>query len=150
MELIDKCYEALFWVVLVALAVCVVVALVYIFRSKLTVDRIIGINLIGTMKALGADNRFVRRIFLTQAAMLIGKGVLWGNIVGLGLAALQYFCHLIPLDATTYYVEYVPIAFAWGWLILLNIVTIAISLSILLLPSMIITKISPAKVMHFE
>ncbi|MBQ6973792.1 MAG: MrpF/PhaF family protein [Oscillospiraceae bacterium] len=48
MELIDKCYEALFWVVLVALAVCVVVALVYIFRSKLTVDRIIGINLIGT------------------------------------------------------------------------------------------------------
>ena len=48
MELIDKCYEALFWVVLAALAVCVVVALVYIFRSKLTVDRIIGINLIGT------------------------------------------------------------------------------------------------------
>ncbi len=82
--------------------------------------------------------------------MLIGKGVVWGNIVGLGLAALQYFAHLIPLDATTYYVEYVPIAFAWGWLILLNVVTIAISLIILLLPSMIITKISPAKVMHFE
>ena len=109
-----------------------------------------GINLIGTLKALGADNRFVRRIFLTQAAMLIGKGVLWGNIVGLGLATLQYWAHLIPLDATTYYVEYVPISFAWGWLILLNIVTIAISLIILLLPSMIITKISPAKVMHFE
>jgi lipoprotein-releasing system permease protein len=75
---------------------------------------------------------------------------LWGNVVGLGLAALQYFTHLIPLDATTYYVEYVPVAFAWGWLILLNVATVAISLIILLLPSMIITRISPAKVMHFE
>ena len=109
-----------------------------------------GVQLIGTLKALGADNRFVRRIFLTQAAWLIGKGVLWGNVSGLALAALQYFTHLMPLDGTTYYVSYVPVAFAWGWLIALNVFTIALSLLILLLPSTIITKISPAKVMHFE
>lgn len=108
------------------------------------------IKLIGTLKSLGADNRFVRRIFITEAAMLIGKGVLWGNAIGLVLCAIQYFTHLIPLDSTTYYVSYVPVAFPWlGWLAL-NIGTIAVSLLILLAPSAIVTKISPAKVLHFE
>ena len=108
------------------------------------------ITLIGTLKSLGADNRFVRRIFITQAAMLIGKGVLWGNVLGLVLCAIQYFTHVLPLDAATYYVSYVPIAFPWlGWLAL-NLGTIAVSLLILLAPSAIVTKISPAKVMHFE
>ena len=109
-----------------------------------------GVQLIGTLKALGADNRFVRRIFLTEAALLIGKGVLWGNMIGLGLAAIQYFSHIVPLEAATYYVSYVPVAFPLGWLVALNILTILVSLLILLLPSMIVTKISPAKVMHFE
>ena len=109
-----------------------------------------GVQLIGTLKALGADNRFVRRIFLTEAALLIGKGVLWGNMIGLGLAAVQYFSHIVPLEAATYYVSYVPVAFPLGWLVALNILTILVSLLILLLPSMIVTKISPAKVMHFE
>ena len=108
------------------------------------------VRLIGTLKALGADNHFVRRIFLTQAALLVGKGVVWGNIIGLSIAAIQYFWHIIPLDPITYYVSYVPITFAWGWIILLNVLTIALSMLILLLPSMIITRISPAKVMHFE
>jgi lipoprotein-releasing system permease protein len=108
------------------------------------------VRLIGTLKALGADNHFVRRIFLTQAALLVGKGVVWGNIIGLAIAAIQYFWHIIPLDPITYYVSYVPITFAWGWIILLNVLTIALSMLILLLPSMIITRISPAKVMPFE
>lgn len=108
------------------------------------------VRLIGTLKALGADNHFVRRIFLTQAALLVGKGVVWGNIIGLAIAAIQYFWHIIPLDPITYYVSYVPITFAWGWIILLNVLTITLSMLILLLPSMIITRISPAKVMHFE
>lgn len=108
------------------------------------------VRLIGTLKALGADNHFVRRIFLTQAALLVGKGVVWGNIIGLAIAAIQYFGHIIPLDPITYYVSYVPITFAWGWIMLLNVLTIALSMLILLLPSMIITRISPAKVMHFE
>lgn len=108
------------------------------------------VQLIGTLKALGADNRFVRRIFLSQATLLVGKGVLWGNILGLAIAAIQYFSHFVQLDPITYYVSYVPITFAWEWIILLNVLTIALSLLILLLPSMIITRISPAKVMHFE
>ena len=143
------------WLDLLDMNVVVIIVLMLLVAGFNIVSGLIilildGITLIGTLKALGADNRFVRRIFLAQAALLIGKGVLWGNVLGLGLAAIQYFGHLIPLDAATYYVEYVPIAFAWGWLVLLNVATIAISLLILLLPSLIITKISPAKVMHFE
>lgn len=108
------------------------------------------IQLIGVLKALGADNRFVRRIFISEAAMLIGKGVFWGNVFGLGLCAVQYFTHLLPLEAATYYVNYVPIAFPWGWWLLLNVGTVAVSLLIMLAPSAIVTRISPARVMHFE
>ena len=108
------------------------------------------IQLIGVLKALGADNRFVRSIFISEATMLIGKGVFWGNVLGLGLCAVQYFTHILPLEASTYYVNYVPIAFPWGWWLLLNIGTIAVSLLIMLAPSSIVTKISPARVMHFE
>ncbi len=143
------------WLDLLDMNVVVIIVLMLLVAGFNMISGLIilildGVQLIGTLKALGADNIFVRRIFLTQAAMLIGKGVLWGNIIGLGLAAIQYFTHLIPLDAATYYVSYVPVVFAWGWIILLNVVTIVLSLLILLLPSMIITRIHPARVMHFE
>lgn len=108
------------------------------------------VQLIGTLKALGADNSFVRRVFVYQAMMLIGKGLIWGNLIGLGICAMQYFTHIIPLEASTYYVNYVPMAFAWGWWVLLNIGTLFVSWAILLAPSAIVTQISPAKVMHFE
>ena len=143
------------WLDLLDMNVIVIIVLMLLVSGFNMVSGLIilildGVQLIGTLKALGADNRFVQRIFLWQAALLIGKGMLWGNIIGLGLAAVQYFGHLIPLDAATYYVNYVPVSFAWGWIIALNVLTIILSMLILLLPSMIITKISPAKVMHFE
>ena len=143
------------WLDLLDLNVIVIIILMLLVAGFNIVSGLIilildGVQLIGTLKALGADNRFVQRVFLDQAAMLIGKGVLWGNVLGLGLAALQYWTHLVPLDATTYYVDAVPITFAWGWIIVLNVLTVALSMLILLLPSMIVTKISPAQVMHFE
>lgn len=143
------------WLDLLDMNVVVIIVLMLLVAGFNIVSGLIilildGIQLIGTLKALGADNRFVRRIFLIQAALLIGKGVLWGNIIGLALAALQYFGHIVPLEAATYYVDAVPIAFAWTWIIVLNALTIGLSLLILLLPSMIITKINPARVMHFE
>ena len=143
------------WLDLLDMNVIVIIVLMLLVAGFNIVSGLIilileGVQLIGTLKAMGADNRFVRRIFLTQAAMLIGKGVLWGNIIGLGLAALQYFGHLVPLEAATYYVDTVPVAFPWGWLIAINVLTVLLSLAVLLLPSMIISKISPAKVMKFE
>lgn len=108
------------------------------------------VNLIGTLKALGANNQFVRRIFIYEAILLVGKGMVFGNIIGLGLVALQHFTRIIPLDAVTYYVSYVPMAFPWGWLMILNLGVLAISWLVLLAPSAIVSQISPAKVMHFE
>lgn len=108
------------------------------------------IPLIGILKALGADNRFIRRIFIHEAMILIGKGMLCGNILGLSLAALQYFFRLIPLDASTYYVSYVPIVFPWEGLVLLNLLILTVSMLTLLAPTSIATRISPARVMHFE
>jgi lipoprotein-releasing system permease protein len=108
------------------------------------------ITLIGTLKALGANNRFVRRIFIYEAILLVGKGMLWGNVLGLGLVAVQYFTQVIPLDASIYYVSYVPMAFPWGWLVALNIGVLLVAWVIMLAPSAIVSQISPAKVMHFE
>lgn len=105
---------------------------------------------IGIMKALGSTDSYLRRIYLMQAAMLIGKGMLYGNLIALVLCSIQYYLHIIPLDSAAYYVSYIPICFHWGWWIVVNIGTMLISLLILLAPSAIITKISPAKVMQFE
>ena len=143
------------WLDLLDMNVIVIIILMLLVAGFNIVSGLIilildGVQLIGTLKALGANNRFVRHIFLIQASWLIAKGVLWGNIIGLALVALQYFTHLMPLDPATYYVSFVPVVFPWGWLLLLNMLTIGLSLLILLLPSMIISHISPAKVMHFE
>ena len=108
------------------------------------------IPLIGIFKALGADNRFIRRIVLGEAAMLVGKGMLYGNILGLLIACLQYFFHLVPLDSATYYVPYVPIAFPWLLLVATDMLILTVSLLTLLSPASIATRISPARVMHFE
>lgn len=108
------------------------------------------ITLIGTLKALGATNRFVRRVFIFEAILLVGKGLLIGNILGLGIVTLQYFTKALPLDAATYYVSYVPMAFPWGWLVMLNIGVLLVAWLIMVLPSAIVAKITPSKVMHFE
>ena len=154
-DLVDLNYQIFSWLDLLDMNVWVILILMlsvsgFNIVSGLIIMMLDNIRLIGLLKSLGADNRFIRRIFITDACMLVLKGMLWGNILGLGLAAIQYFTHIIPLEASTYYVSYVPVEFAWTWIIALNILTILISLLILLLPSLIVTKISPAKVMHFE
>ncbi|MBQ9200817.1 MAG: ABC transporter permease [Bacteroidales bacterium] len=107
-------------------------------------------RLIGLLKSLGADNAAVRRIFVWLSAMLIGKGLLWGNALGLGLCALQYFFHLIPLDPSVYYVASVPIEFNWFYILLINVGTVAASLLMMLLPTMLVSRIVPVKAIRFE
>ena len=71
-------------------------------------------------------------------------------MLGLALVALQYFTHLIPLESAIYYVSYVPVCFPWLLIALLNVGTLLISLLILIGPSYIVTKISPARTLRFE
>ena len=108
------------------------------------------IHLIGVLKSLGASNNYLRRVFLLQAVFLISVGMLIGNGIALLLCVLQYFFHVIPLDPVTYYVSYAPISFEWGWWLLLNAGTMLVSLILLLLPSRIITTISPAQIIRYE
>jgi len=107
-------------------------------------------NMIGILKSVGATNWSVRKIFLYYAVFLIGKGMFWGNLIGLSLSALQYFTHIIPLDPEAYYVSYVPVVFNWGYLILLNAGTFIASIIMMIAPSYLISKISPAKIIRYE
>lgn len=107
-------------------------------------------NFIAVMKSLGAANSQIRRIFLHFAAMLIVRGLLWGNVLGLGLALIQQHFRLVHLDPSTYYVDAVPITISWPLVVLLNVATLLITLLVLLIPSYLVSRIQPARVMRFE
>lgn len=107
-------------------------------------------NMIGILKALGANNAAIRRIFLSFSVFLIGRGMLWGNIIGVTFCVLQSQFHIFKLDPTTYYVDSVPVEFnIWAYL-LLNICTLLVSVLMLIGPSYLITHIHPAKSIRFE
>ena len=107
-------------------------------------------SLIGILKALGASNWSVRKVFLYNALHLILKGLVLGNFIGLGLAFLQKKFALFQLDPNTYYMNTIPINFDFTYILLLNIGTIIVCYLILIIPSVIITKITPIKAIRFE
>lgn len=107
-------------------------------------------NLIGVLKSVGATNWSVRKVFLYYAVFLIGKGMFWGNFIGLLICGLQYFTHFIPLDPEAYYVSFVPVVFNWIYLLLLNLGTFVASILMMIAPSYLISKISPAKIIRYE
>jgi len=107
-------------------------------------------SMIGILKSMGATNWSIRKIFLYHSFFLIGKGMLWGNVIGLSLCAIQYFTGVIPLDAEAYYVATVPITFNWLYILLLNAGTFMASLLMMIGPSYLITKINPAKIIRYE
>lgn len=107
-------------------------------------------NMIGILKALGTDNWSVRKIFLYQSSMIIGKGMLWGNLIGIGICLIQYHFQLISLDPVNYYLDTVPINLNLFHLFLLNIGTLIATVSMLLVPSYWITRITPSKAIKFN
>ena len=107
-------------------------------------------NMIGILKSYGAGNWSIRKIFLYESIFLIGKGMLWGNIIGLLICFVQYQFKIIPLDPVSYYTSTVPITFNWLYIVLLNAGTLIVSVLMLIGPSYLITKISPAAIMRYE
>jgi len=107
-------------------------------------------RLIGVLKALGATNWGVRKVFLYNAIYLILKGLFWGNIIGLGIAFLQQKFQFISLDPNIYYMSSVPINFNFMHILGLNLGTLLVCWLILIIPSIIITKITPIKAIRFE
>jgi len=107
-------------------------------------------NMIGVLKALGSDDNTIRRIFLFQGAYLIGKGLLWGNIIGIGLALLQLKTGLVSLDPSSYYIKTVPVNLDIVHILLLNAGTMAVILIMLLVPSKLISRITPVKAIKYD
>lgn len=107
-------------------------------------------NMIGALKAMGAEDRMVRRIFVYSGMRLVLKGLIIGNLIGLTFAALQYHYQLIPLDPTNYYMSFVPIEFNWTVIFMLNVLVFSLVSIILILPTVFITRISPIKAIRFD
>lgn len=107
-------------------------------------------NMIGILKALGSSNSNVRKIFLYNATYLIGLGLLSGNVLGIGLGLLQHYTHFFTLDQASYYMSFVPVQLDVQDILLLNAGTLLISLMVLLIPSLLVSRISPLKAIRFK
>jgi lipoprotein-releasing system permease protein len=107
-------------------------------------------NMIGVLKALGSEDKTIRRVFLYQAAYLIGKGLLWGNFIGIGLAFIQLKTGVITLDPSSYYIKTVPINLQLLHILLLNAGTMAAIIIMLLVPSQLISRITPVKAIRYD
>ena len=107
-------------------------------------------QMIGILKALGNTNWSIRKIFLYNAAYLIGRGLLWGNIIGIGLLLIQKYFGVISLNPETYYVNQAPVFLSWTHIILINLGTLILCLAMLIIPSFIVSKISPVKAIKFD
>ncbi len=107
-------------------------------------------NMIGILKSMGADNKKIILVFIYHGSYLIAKGMIFGNIIGIGLLLIQKYFKLIPLDPKSYYVDSVPVIFNLPDILLLNVGTLIISTVVLILPALMIAKINPAKTINFK
>tara|TARA_R110002049_G_scaffold131554_7_gene290342 strand:+ start:3640 stop:4875 length:1236 start_codon:yes stop_codon:yes gene_type:complete len=107
-------------------------------------------QMIGILKALGSNNWSIRKLFIYNASYLILLGLFWGNLLGLGLLFAQKYFKLFPLDPSVYYVTEAPVYISFGYIVALNMGTLILCLLMLLVPSYIITKISPVKAIRFD
>ena len=107
-------------------------------------------QMIGILKALGSTNWSIRKLFLYNASYLILRGLFWGNLIGLALLYAQKIFELFPLDPSVYYVSKAPVYISFGYIAVLNIGTLILCLLMLLIPSYLITKISPVKAIRFD
>ena len=153
---IRNLFPAIFsWLDLLDLNVWIILALMICVAGFTTISGLLIIilertNMIGLLKALGARNSAVRHTFLWFAVFIIGKGMLIGNILGIGFIVLQKYAGIVKLDPATYYVSTVPVEVNIPIFILINIVTLLISVFVLIAPSYIISRIHPAKSMRYE
>ncbi len=107
-------------------------------------------QMIGILKALGSNNWSVRKIFLYNAFYLIIRGLFWGNLIGISLLLIQQYFGIIHLNPENYYVNQAPVDINLGYIVLLNLLTVTVCFVVLLIPSYIITKISPVKAIRFD
>lgn len=143
------------WLSILDINVIIIITLMLIIGiinmgSAMLVMIILRSNFIGIMKAMGAQQRSIRRIFLMQAAYLIGKGMLYGNGIGLSLYFLQKTTHIFSLNPEVYYLDAIPVELTLTHFALLNFGTFTICILALLVPSMVISRMNPIKTIKFD
>lgn len=143
------------WLDLLDLNVIIILALMIAVACFTTVSGLLIIILertqfIGIMKALGSTNKSLRQIFIYFAMLIVGRGMIVGNLLGIGFCLIQKHFGLIHLDASTYYVNAVPIELSWKWILFINVATFVIATLALVLPSFLVSRIRPARSIRFE
>jgi lipoprotein-releasing system permease protein len=107
-------------------------------------------NMIGMLKALGANNSLIQRIFVLQGMRLVLKGLLWGNLIGIAICFVQYHFHLVPLDPDHYYMSHVPIQWEWTIYVCVNLFLVTILFLVLYIPAYLISSLRPVKAIRFD
>lgn len=135
--------------IVVILAVMILVATINMIVALLVLilERT---QMIGILKSMGANNWSVRKIFLYNAFYLIMRGLFWGNLIGISLLLVQQQFGIVQLNPENYYVNEAPVYLNWMYILLLNLLTVTVCFLVLLIPSYIITKISPVKAIRFD
>ncbi len=142
LSLLDINTQVIFALMLAVALINMVSALLIMILERTT--------FIGLLKALGSTNWAIRKVFLYQAVYIIGLGLLLGNILGLGFGLVQQYTHVLPLDEASYYMNFVPIQLEWMDVIYINLGTLIVCLLVLLLPSLLISRILPVKALRFS
>ena len=153
---IREAYPQVFsWLELLDINVWIILALMvavagFTMISGLLIIILERTQMIGVLKALGTRNKTIRHTFLWFAVFIIGRGMLWGNIVGIGIVVIQQLTGIIKLDAQTYYVSEAPMELSIPAILLLNVATLIISVLALIAPSFLVSHIHPARSMRYE
>lgn len=151
----DKFIQVFEWLGLVSRQVKILLAviLIVVCVNMISVVLILVMertHMIGLLKAIGAKDSVIRSVFVYQGMNLIARGLLFGNIIGLGLCYLQDTFRFITLNAHNYYMSYVPIGWDWPVVIFLNVLIFVVVTVVLLLPTAIVSRISPIKAIRFD
>ncbi len=154
-SIVEK-YPAIFeWIGLFDTNIYIIIAIMILVASINMITALLVLilertQMIGILKALGSNNISIRKVFLYNASYLILRGLFWGNLIGLTILLIQKYLGIITLNPETYYVNAVPIYLNFGYIILLNVGTLLLCLIMLIIPTIVVSKINPSKSIKFE
>lgn len=135
--------------IIIILSLVLIVSLINMITSLLVVI-LEKTSMIGILMALGGSSKSIRKIFMYYSMYLLMRGLLWGNLIGIGLLAIQHFTGIIQLNPEAYYLDYAPVSFNLLNILLINLLTIIVCRLTLILPSLLVTRIKPIKAIKFQ
>lgn len=155
-ETVTQAYPQIFdWLKLMDINVVIILILMILVAgitiiSTLLIMILERTNMIGILKALGIRDNDLRKLFVYLTARIIARGLLWGNIAGIGIALVQDWTKILPLDEESYYISYVPVSLNISYILLINAGTFLVCLVMVLIPGYIIGRITPVKAIRFR